>query len=167
MNPGESDVIVVAEADGKEVRSIIIGGEIVSAIAIALRASFNTTELAAIYKNKNQQDFATPCAFIHQINRTHRNLMRGRGERSVIIDVRVHPSKTETKVDAWADVFGDKVANALNKIRVDQLILKTSNLETVVEDDVLHVIASYSFMVKEVALTEDQMQELNIEERVI
>ena len=76
--------------------AVLTGEEVVSGVAINVRAAFSTAELKAIYKDTPLQNIKKPYAFIHQINAEHLNEMRGRAEHNFMIDVRVHPEDTQT-----------------------------------------------------------------------
>lgn len=127
--------------------AVLTGEEVVSGVAINVRAAFTTAELKAIYKDTPLQNIKKPYAFIHQINAEHLNEMRGRAEHNFMIDVRVHPEDTQTNIQTWARAVATKMLEALNIITVSGQSVKSRGIEWKVEDDVLHVITRYAYKV--------------------
>ena len=127
--------------------AVLTGEEVVSGVAINVRAAFSTAELKAIYKDTPLQNIKKPYAFIHQINAEHLNEMRGRAEHNFMIDVRVHPEDTQTNIQTWARSIATKLLEALNTITVSGQSVKSRGIEWKVEDNVLHVITRYAYKV--------------------
>ena len=98
----------------------LTGETLVSAIAIKISETFTTTELSNIYKNKPIQGMKVPCAFIHQINVVDQNQMRTTGNRTYLLDVRVHPPEREQRTYTWLNNTGEKLKGALNQIQVSE-----------------------------------------------
>ena len=140
--------------------AVLTGEEVVSGVARNVRAAFTTTELRAIYKDTPLQNVQKPYAFIHQIQAEHTNEMRGRAEHNFMIDVRVHPTDTQTNIQTWARAVATKLIEALNIITVDLKPVKSRGIEWKVEDDVLHVITRYSYKVIHVEDPVPDMQTL-------
>lgn len=134
--------------------AVLTGEDVVSAVATRVRSAFSTNEIKAIYKDLPQQNLKKPYAFIHQVNATHTNLLRNRARWGFIIDIRVHPEDERTNVQTWARGIALKLVDAVNTITVDNKPVKSTSLEAKVENNVLHVIASYSYGVIRV---EDEM----------
>lgn len=127
--------------------AVLTGEEVVSSVAVNIRAAFTTTELKVIYKDTPLQNIKKPYAFIHQINAEHQNEMRGRAEHNFMIDVRVHPEDTQTNIQTWARAVATKMLEALNTITVSEQSVKSRGIEWKVEDNVLHVITRYAYKV--------------------
>lgn len=125
--------------------AVLTGEDVVSAVATRVRSAFSTNEIKAIYKDLPQQNLKKPYAFIHQVNATHTNLLRNRARWGFIIDIRVHPEDERTDVQTWARGIALKLVDAVNTITVDNKPVKSTSLEAKVENNVLHVIASYSY----------------------
>lgn len=136
------------------------GEEVISAISTKISQSFSKSEIKKIYKNKPVQAMERPCVFIHQIDTNNANEMRGRGSRSYLIDVRVHPPSDETLIQSWGIRIGERMKCALNSIIVSGRRLKYSSIECRIEDNVLHCIVVYSFKVLEISIEKEKMEKL-------
>lgn len=146
--------------------AVLAGGEVISAVAKKVRAATTTTEIKEIYKNKPKQGMETPCAFIHQIEEQFAPEMRNRGEQFYMIDVRCHPTPTNTTIDTWAQTLATKLLGALETITVSSQTVRARSISWKQEDGVLHFIVSYSFKVAKQPAVITDMEELTITERV-
>lgn len=145
----------------------IEGESVLSALAIKIDDSLGPDELKAIYKNRPLQGMQTPSVFLHQINAEHTNEMGTRGNRSYMVDIRVHPDPNETRINTWANTLAEKLCSAVNTIVVGGLLTKARNINWRVESDVLHIIVSYQFKVNQrITVAETLMATLNHRERV-
>lgn len=144
----------------------LTGEDVVSAISKRVRSMFSQSEIKAIYKDLPQQNIKKPYAFIHQVNATHTNQLRNKGRWGFIIDVRVHPEDERTDIQTWARGISLKMLEAINIITVDGSPVKSTSLEYKVEDNVLHVIASYSYGVVHIENEAPDMQNMTYGERV-
>lgn len=140
--------------------------DVVSGVAINVRAAFNTSELKAIYKNLPQQNTVKPYAFIHQINAEHKNEMRGRANWSFIVDVRVHPQDGQVDVESWSRSIALRLIECINTITISGYPVKAKSIEYRVEDGVLHCIAKYSYKVVEAKEPGVDMRTLHYGDRV-
>lgn len=144
----------------------LTGEDVVSAVSRQVRATFSKDAIKAIYKDLPQQNIQKPYAFIHQVNATHTNQLRNTGMWGFIIDIRVHPKDEQTNVQTWAREIALRMIEAVNIITIDGKPVKSTSLEYKVEDNVLHVISSYSFRVVQVEDKGPNMETMTYGERV-
>ena len=144
----------------------LTGEDVVSAISKQARAAFSKDEIKAIYKDLPQQNIQKPYAFIHQVNATHTNQLRNTGRWGFIIDIRVHPEDERTNVQTWARGIALRMIEVVNKIAIDGKPVKSTSLEYKVEENVLHVIGSYSFRVVQIEDKGPNMETMTYGERV-
>ena len=147
--------------------AVLTGEEVVSSVAINIRAAFTTTELKAIYKDTPLQNIKKPYAFIHQINAEHQNGMRNRARWSFLVDVRVHPQDNQTDVYTWANKIATRLIDAVATITISNQAVKSRSLEWRIEDGVLHLIIGYSFGVQKFSNPGNPMQNLYLNETKI
>lgn len=146
--------------------AVLTGEEVVDSLSRKIRDAFTPTELAAVYMNKPKQGAHKPYAFLHPLNTEHTNQMQGYALQDYMLDIRVHPLDTQTNVQVWARGIATKMVDTINKIQVSGQQVKARSLTWNVLDDVLHVIVTYQYRVKEVVDTHNAMETIQIEERV-
>lgn len=144
----------------------LTGEDVVSAVSKRVRSTFSTAEIKAIYKDLPQQNIKKPYAFIHQVNATHSNQLRNKANWGFIIDVRVHLEDEQTNIQTWARDVGIRLMEAINIIIVDGRPVKSVSLEYKVEENVLHVIASYSYRVVQIEDDGPNMETLSYGDRI-
>ena len=127
----------------------LTGQELVSNAAKRLRSRFSDTEFAEIYKDKPVQFMKTPCIFIHSVETAHTPELRGYAWWNHTIDFRCHPGKMQTNLHSWARIIGPIVAECVQYLTVSDQQIKSRSATWRVEDDVLHVIVSYRYRVKQ------------------
>ena len=125
----------------------LTGQELVSSIAQQLRSRFSKKEFEEIYKDKVVQSLKTPCIFIHSIETVHTPDMREYAWWDHIIDIRCHPGRMQTNIHTWARTLGPMVMHCVQYVTVCDQTVKAKNMTCRVEDDVLHVTATYSYRV--------------------
>lgn len=143
------------------------GGEVVSYISATLRSRFSQTEFAKIYKDKPVQSMVTPCIFIHSVETSHDSDIGNYGWRTDFIDIRCHPSKLCTNVHSWARKIGPIICDCVSKVTISGQPVKAKSISWRVEDNVVHITASYRYRVIAVSdYTGPVMEELIIGESV-
>lgn len=146
----------------------LTGEDVISGIAKRLSTKISAIELKNIYKNKPQQGMVKPCAFLHQLDYGQTSEMRNRANRDYLVDIRVHPADDEQRIQSWGTKLAEKVISAVSTIDISDKPVRLKRAEWRIEDDVLHVIVSYSFKV--IQVIEDStpsMETLDYTERVI
>lgn len=144
----------------------LTGQEIVSEISTRLRSRFSEREFVAIYKDKPVQSMKTPCIFIHTVESTHTPELRRYAWWDNIIDIRCHPGKMCTNIHTWARSLGPMIIDCIEAITISEQRVKAKNVTMRVEDDVLHVVVTYSFRVVRKAEEVPDMQTLTYGERI-
>lgn len=144
----------------------LTGEDVVSAVSRQVRSAFSKDDIKAIYKDLPQQNIQKPYAFIHQVSATHTNQLRNRGVWGFIIDIRVHPEDERTDIQTWARGIALRMIEAVNKITIDGKPVKSTSLEYKVEENVLHIIGSYSFRVLQVEDESPDMETMTYGEKV-
>lgn len=146
----------------------LTGEDVISGIAKRLSTKISIAELANIYKNKPQQGMVKPCAFLHQIDYAQTSEMRNRANRDYLVDIRVHPSEDEQRIQSWGAKLGEKIILAVSTIDISGKPVRVKRAEWKIESEVLHIFVSYSFkVIQEIEDTTPFMETLNHTERVI
>ena len=125
----------------------LTGQEVVSELAKQLRSRFSEQEFTEIYKDKPVQSMKTPCIFIHSVETIHTPELRNYAWWDNIIDIRCHPGKMRTDIQTWARSLGPMILDCVAQVTVVGQKVKAKNATWRVEDDVLHVIVKYSYLV--------------------
>lgn len=141
--------------------SKLTGQEVVSGVAKNIRAAFTTAEISAIYKDKPTQGMLKPCVFLHSVDSSHTNRLRGSADWGFIVDVRCHPADYETEVDSWARKLAVRLLPLVNKVNISGQVVKSYDLTWSVQDGVLHMIAKYSFRVRESPVYSPDMETMD------
>lgn len=144
----------------------LTGQEVVSDIAKRLRRRFSTTEFVEIYKDKPVQSTKTPYIFIHSIETTHTPELRNYAKWDHIIDIRCHPRKMQTDIQTWASDLAPMILDCVQQITVSNQPVKVKNATWRVENDVLHVVVTYSYRVMQKFEEIPNMETLTYGERI-
>lgn len=144
----------------------LTGQEIVSALATQLRSRFSDKEFAEIYKDKSVQSMKTPCIFLHSVETVHTPDNRNYAWWDHIIDIRCHPGKMRTDIYSWARVLGPMIIDCVTYVTVDGQKVRVKSATWKVEDDVLHVVATYSYRVMQTLEELPDMNTLTYGERI-
>ena len=144
----------------------LVGGEVASAVAIKLRETFTTDELAELYKDKPEQGQTYPSAFIHIVSAKSTPLLVNRAEQSFIVDIRCNPDPLNTDSNTWAQKIIAKLQYAMEYISVSTQNVKAISMNSYQEDKVLHFIVKYVFIVVRTPVSVPSMEKLTLTERV-
>ena len=144
----------------------LTGQEIVSALAKQLRSRFSDKEFAEIYKDKPVQSMKTPCIFIHSVETIHTPDTRRYAWWDHVIDIRCHPGKMRTDIHSWARLLGPMIMDCVTYVTVDGQQVKIKGATWRVEDDVLHVVGTYSYRVLQTRDEVPDMETLTYGERI-
>ena len=144
----------------------LTGQEIVSALAKSLRNRFSDKEIAEIYKDKPVQSMKTPCIFIHSIETIHTPEMRNYAWWDQVIDIRCHPTKMRTDIHTWARSLAPMIMECASFVAFGDQGFKAKNATWRVEDDVLHVIVTYSYRVMQTLQEVPDMKTLTYGKRI-
>lgn len=144
----------------------LTGQEVVSEIAKRLRRRFSNKEFAEIYKDKPVQSMKTPRIFIHSVETIHTPELRNYAWWDHVLDIRCHPSKMRTDIHTWARSLGPMIIDCVCNLTVGDQKVRVKNATWRVEDDVLHVIVTYSYRVLQKLEEVPDMQTLTYGERI-
>lgn len=126
---------------------ILTGEEVISAIAIKIRESFTTTELAAVYKDTPIEDILKPCVFLNLVTVTHTPRMKNKGNRSYIVDIIATGSDDNTELYTWYSRLAERLFAVIDKITISEQTVRLIRAETNIENNELHLIITYNFNV--------------------
>lgn len=146
----------------------LTGKEIVSAIAEKIRGEFEDTEILAIYKDTPVQNILKPCMFINIVTSVQTPEMNRRAHRNYMLDIIVTGTDDNTELYTWFSGIAERLFSCIDRILISGQVVKASRLESSIQDDELHVMATYNFkVVKETDTAEEiKMQTNTIYERV-
>lgn len=128
----------------------LTGQEVISALAQSIRGSFTTTEFVKLYKDTPVQNMQKPCVFLHSVFTNHEPRMRDSAMWHYIIDIRCHPSTSETNIHTWARGIVVKMLDVVTRLKLGNTYIKATDVEWNTEGNVLHVIVKYSLSVRKV-----------------
>lgn len=144
----------------------LTGQEVVSELAKRLRHRFSITEFVEIYKDKPVQSAKTPYIFIHSIETTHTPELRNYAKWDHIIDIRCHPGRMQTNIQTWACSLGPMIVDCVQQITISNQQVKVKDATWRVENDVLHVVVTYSYRVVQKSEEVPNMETLTYGERI-
>lgn len=125
----------------------IRGNDLISAVAVQLRAAFTQKELPAIYKDKPRQNFIYPSVHIDLISQEQQKEMRHRGHRAVFLDLRIHPQRNQDTAQSWCRDVAEKMMDVLAGLWFKGTLMHSSLMDTyyVEKDQVQHLLIAYNF----------------------
>ena len=148
--------------------SILTGEEVISAIAIKLRAGFSSTEIQAIYKDTPTQDILKPNIFLNLISVTQTPLMNNKSNRLYLIDIIVSGSDSNNELYTWYNKVAEKIFGLVDNITISNMTVKMIRGEASIENEELHLIVSYNVnVIKQNDDENIKMQTRKFEGRVI
>lgn len=147
---------------------ILTGEEVISGIAIKLREEFKTTEITAIYKDTPVEGITKPCIFLNFINMVQVPLMRNKSNRNYLIDIIVTGNDDNTSLFTWYTITAERILRVVDKILIDNQVVKMVRGESNIENNELHLIVTYNMNVIKQSDVEDiKMRTRKLTERVI
>lgn len=121
------------------------GQEVISALSMAIRAAFTTTEIVKLYKDTPEQGMQKPCVFLRSISFDPKTEMSNRSRWNYIIEIRCHPADGSTEVETWARGMAVRLLGVISSIRVSGQVVKATAINCTTQGGVLQLIANYSF----------------------
>ncbi len=116
-----------------------------------------------IYVNEIQQGFKEPCFFIKMLKLDEKQIIGERYFRRYFFDIRYHPDKHKKSQNIWG--IADKLQDLLEMITTpEQHLLRGTDRNAEVEDDVLHYFVSYNMFVIKPKNQEEYMENLSMEQ---
>lgn len=144
----------------------LTGQELISSMAEKLRSRFSEQQIKAIYKDTPTQSVVTPYIFLHSVETSHTPQLRRYAMWDHIIDIRCHPEKMRLNIQTWARSLAIMIIDTVKYLTVSDQQVKAKSISWKVEDNVLHIIATYSFRVVEVPESIPDMQILEYGQRI-
>lgn len=132
---------------GGVIMAEVTNENVISAVATAIRSKVSTSEIAEIYKDTPVQQVVRPYIFIDAIQSEETPMMGDYSMWNFIVDVRCHPTDNHTMKQTWGRNLALKLLRALSRITVASQRVKARRIEWHMEEDVLHILCSYSFRV--------------------
>lgn len=130
--------------------------DVIKGISTTIINSFPGSE---IYVNEIQQGFKEPCFFIKMLKLDEKQVIGERYFRRYFFDVRFYPDKNKKNQSIWG--VADKLQDLLEMINTpEQHLLRGTDRNAVVEDDVLHYFVSYNMFVIKPKNQEKHMENL-------
>ena len=130
--------------------------DVIKGISTTIINSFPGSE---IYVNEIQQGFKEPCFFIKMLKLDEKQVIGERYFRRYFFDVRFYPDKNKKNQSIWG--VADKLQDILEMINTpEQHLLRGTDRNAVVEDDVLHYFVSYNMFVIKPKNQEEHMENL-------
>lgn len=126
---------------------VLKGNEIPSAVAVAIRSKIPKQDLTNIYKDKPRQDFEYCSLYIDVVNSEQEREMRRRGQRTVFLDLRLHPKRDQSTAQSWCREMAERIIDATDTIEVFGLPLRCRdmNFYYVEKEQVMHIFLVYAF----------------------
>lgn len=134
--------------------------DIIKGINRIIKSEFPSME---IYANEIQQGFKEPCFFIKMLKLDEKQIIGERYFRRYFFDIRYHPDKHKKSQNIWG--IADKLQDLLEMITTpEQHLLRGTDRNAEVEDDVLHYFVSYNMFVIKPKNQEEYMENLSMEQ---
>lgn len=123
------------------------GNDLVSAIAVAIRAGIPKDDLPYIYKDKPRQNFKYCSLYIDVVNSEQSLEMRRRGQRTDIIDLRLHPLRDQDTAQSWCRSMAEKIQFIIERFDfmgrpIRARLIDCQYLE---DEQIMHILAVYSY----------------------
>ena len=144
----------------------LTGQEVVSEIATRLRARFTTRQFKEVYKDKPIQGMVLPCIFIESVNTVSTAQIGRYAMWDHSVDIRCHPLKMRNDIQTWARGIAVVILETVSRIQVSGQQVKATRMEWRVVDDVLHVMARYSYRVLQTGDVLPDMQTLTYGQKI-
>lgn len=125
----------------------LTGKEIVSAIAGQIRKEFDDTEIVAIYKDTPVQNIVKPCMFINIVTSVQTPEMNKRAHRNYMLDIIVTGTDDNTELYTWFSGISERLFSCIDRIYISDQLVKASRIESSIQNNELHVMATYNFKV--------------------
>ena len=134
--------------------------DIIKGINRIIKSEFPSME---IYANEIQQGFKEPCFFVKMLKLDEKQIIGERYFRRYFFDIRYHPDKHKKSQNIWG--IADKLQDLLEMITTpEQHLLRGTDRNAEVEDDVLHYFVSYNMFVIKPKNQEEYMENLSMEQ---
>lgn len=123
--------------------------KIITGISQALDNEFNSEENEeyTIYTENVEQGLEAPCFFIFSLKPSNKQLVGNRYDRKYPFDIHYFPKEEENCNNEINEVT-ERLYTALEYITVDENLVRGTNMNAEVVDDVLHFFVNFNMIVK-------------------
>lgn len=140
--------------------------KIITGISKELDAEFNSeNEEYTIYTEDVEQGLENPCFFIFSLKPSNRQLAGNRYERKYPFDVHYFP-KSEDNCNNEINEVTERLFTALEYITLDSGLIRGTNMNAEIVDNVLHFFINFNMIVKKEIPKDPYMEELEMMEEV-
>lgn len=130
--------------------------DVLDAITVGLHDVFGDD--FRYYVEDIPQKLKTPCFTVETIDYNVRSYSKTRYYMTIPIVIQFFP-EDEVNSKKYSYDIGAKVADAVEYINVDGVLLRSENINYELNDDILQIFVTYSFWTRE-GVTSDYMEEL-------
>lgn len=127
----------------------IIGTELCSSVAKAVRSRISVEELPYIYKDKPRQNFQYCSLYIDVLNLEQQKQMRNTYNRTAFLDLRLHPLRNQDDAQTWCRNMAERIIDATARIEFKGSLIACPLSETYYieknNEQVQHIILVYPY----------------------
>ena len=141
--------------------------KIITGISQALDAEFNSEENEeyTIYTEDVEQGLEEPCFFIFSLKPSSKQLVGNRYDRKYPFDIHYFP-KDEENINNEINEVTERLFTALEYITVDNNLVRGTNMNVEIVDNVLHFFVDFNMIVRKEIEPTESMGSLKIKQRL-
>ena len=141
--------------------------KIITGISQALDAEFNSEENEeyTIYTEDVEQGLEEPCFFIFSLKPSSKQLVGNRYDRKYPFDIHYFP-KDEENINNEINEVTERLFTALEYITVDNNLVRGTNMNVEIVDNVLHFFVDFNMIVRTESKEIEPMGSLKIKQRL-
>lgn len=141
--------------------------KIITGISQKLDEEFNTEENQdyTIYTENVEQGLEEPCFFIFSLKPSNRQLVGNRYERKYPFDIHYFP-KDEDNYNNEINEVTERLFTALEYITVDNNLVRGTNMNAEIVDNVLHFFIDFNMIVRKEVEHIETMGSLTIKQKL-
>lgn len=141
--------------------------KIITGISQALDAEFNSEENEeyTIYTEDVEQGINPPCFFIFSLKPSSKQLVGNRYKRKYPFDIHYFP-KNEENINNEINEVTERLFTALEYITVDNNLVRGTNMNVEIVDNVLHFFVDFNMIVRKEIEPTESMGSLKIKQRL-
>lgn len=140
--------------------------KIITGISQALDTEFNSeNEEYTIYTEDVEQGLEEPCFFIFSLKPSSKQLVGNRYERKYPFDIHYFPKDEDNYNNEINEVI-ERLFTALEYITVDNNLVRGTNMNAEIVDNVLHFFINFNMIVKKEIEPMETMGSLTIKQKL-
>lgn len=128
---------------------------IISGISVSIFEEFG--EGYEIYTEKIEQGINEPCFLISSLSQSSKQFFSSRYKKDNLFSIQYFPSSNEIKAEC--NDVAERLNNCLEWINVNSNLIRGTNINSEMTDDVLHVSVTYNYFA--VSKTKDGVDAMN------